>query len=44
MKGLSWNCPQHTTPRFTLEEIEQGVSGLQARIEELERENRRLRA
>jgi uncharacterized protein len=30
VEGLSWNCPQHITPRFTLEEIEQGVAGLQA--------------
>ncbi|WP_433802087.1 pyridoxamine 5'-phosphate oxidase family protein [Actinomycetospora sp. CA-084318] len=44
VEGLAWNCPQHITPRFTVEEIEQGVAGLQARIEELERENRRLRA
>lgn len=43
VEGLDWNCPQHITPRFTLEEIEQGVAGLQERIEELERENRRLR-
>ncbi|MCD2186999.1 pyridoxamine 5'-phosphate oxidase family protein [Actinomycetospora soli] len=44
VEGLDWNCPQHITPRFTVDEIEQGIVGLRARIEELERENRRLRA
>ena len=43
VEGVDWNCPQHITPRFTVAEIEQGVAHLQARIEELERENRRLR-
>ena len=34
--GFDWNCPQHITPRFTLEEIKPLVAPLQARIAELE--------
>lgn len=26
--AYDWNCPQHITPRFTLEEVEAGVKGL----------------
>ena len=26
IEGIDWNCPQHITPRYTLEEIEQLVS------------------
>lgn len=34
--GFDWNCPQHITPRFTLEEVKAAVAPLQARIAELE--------
>jgi predicted pyridoxine 5'-phosphate oxidase superfamily flavin-nucleotide-binding protein len=34
--GFDWNCPQHITPRYTLEEIKKLVAPLQARIAELE--------
>ncbi len=34
--GLSWNCPQHITPRFTAEEIEAAVAPLHQRIRDLE--------
>jgi predicted pyridoxine 5'-phosphate oxidase superfamily flavin-nucleotide-binding protein len=34
--ALDWNCPQHITPRYTLDEIEPLVAPLQARIAELE--------
>ena len=37
------NCPQHITPRYTEAEIAQAVSGLQARIVELEQELAALR-
>ena len=30
-----WNCPQHITPRFTAEEIDELVAPLHARIAEL---------
>lgn len=34
--AFDWNCPQHITPRFTVEDIESAVAPLQARIAELE--------
>jgi predicted pyridoxine 5'-phosphate oxidase superfamily flavin-nucleotide-binding protein len=34
--GFDWNCPQHITPRFTLEELEPTVAPLRRRIAELE--------
>lgn len=37
------NCPQHILPRWTEEEVSPVVENLKARIEELERENERLR-
>jgi hypothetical protein len=34
--GFDWNCPQHITPRFTLEEVERAVKPLRERVAELE--------
>lgn len=34
--GFDWNCPQHITPRFTLDEIEQTTRPLRARVADLE--------
>jgi len=36
VEAFDWNCPQHVTPRFTMEEIEAAVEPLKARIRELE--------
>ena len=44
LEAFDWNCPQHITPRFTIEEIENAVSPLRIRIAELEAENQTLRA
>ena len=41
--AYDWNCPQHITPRFTLEEIELGTKPLRNRIAELEAEVARLK-
>ena len=41
--AYDWNCPQHITPRFTLEEIELGTKPLRNRIAELEAEIARLK-
>ncbi len=38
------NCPQHITPRYTEEDVAATVLSLRNRIEELEAENRALRA
>ncbi len=35
VEGYDWNCPQHITPRFTREEIEEGVAPLRAEIARL---------
>jgi len=34
--AFDWNCPQHITPRFTLDKVERAVAPLKARIAELE--------
>jgi uncharacterized protein len=34
--SFDWNCPQHITPRYTVEEIKSIVAPLQQRIAELE--------
>jgi len=34
--AFDWNCPQHITQRFTLEQIEQAVAPMRVRIAELE--------
>ena len=36
VEAFDWNCPQHITPRFTVEQIEPTVEALKARIAELE--------
>lgn len=41
--AYDWNCPQHITPRFTLDEIEAGTKPLRDRIAELESELKALR-
>lgn len=34
--SFDWNCPQHITPRYTVEEIKEIVAPLRKRIAELE--------
>jgi uncharacterized protein len=43
VEAFDWNCPQHITPRFTSEEIQDAVRPLEERLRELERENAALR-
>lgn len=38
VEAFDWNCPQHITPRYTLEEIAPTIETLKARIAELEAE------
>lgn len=40
LEAFDWNCPQHITPRFTAAQL----APLQARLDQLETENRDLRA
>jgi predicted pyridoxine 5'-phosphate oxidase superfamily flavin-nucleotide-binding protein len=41
---FDWNCPQHITPRFTEQEVNEGVRPLRERLAQLETENAELRA
>ena len=36
IEAFDWNCPQHLTPRYTLDEVAAAVAPLRARIAELE--------
>ncbi|WP_374468956.1 pyridoxamine 5'-phosphate oxidase family protein [Phenylobacterium sp.] len=36
LEAFDWNCPQHITPRFTLEQVEALTAPLRARVAELE--------
>jgi uncharacterized protein len=44
VEAFDWNCPQHITPRFTAEQIEEALAPFEQRIEQLEAENARLRS
>ena len=44
VEAFDWNCPQHITPRYTAEEIQEAVRPLEARLHELEAENAALRS
>jgi uncharacterized protein len=43
VEAFDWNCPQHITPRFTAEQIQEALAPFERRVEELERENLKLR-
>lgn len=43
VEAYDWNCPQHITPRYTVEEIREGMRSIENRVEALERENNALR-
>ncbi|MEO8129223.1 MAG: pyridoxamine 5'-phosphate oxidase family protein [Bryobacteraceae bacterium] len=43
VEAFDWNCPQHITPRFTAEEIQEALAPFEARLQELELENQKLR-
>ncbi len=44
IKAYNWNCPQHITPRYKLEEIEEAFTAQQNHIVRLEEEVNVLRA
>lgn len=44
IEAFDWNCPQHITPRYTLEELEPSLAPIRDRLKELEAENAALRA
>lgn len=43
IEGYDWNCPQHITPRFSVEELGEILRPVQAKIAALEQENAALR-
>jgi predicted pyridoxine 5'-phosphate oxidase superfamily flavin-nucleotide-binding protein len=44
LETFDWNCPQHITPRFTEQEVNEGLRPLRERLAQLETENAELRA
>lgn len=44
VEAFDWNCPQHITPRYTVEEIQATLTPIRARLAQLARENEQLRA
>lgn len=38
--SFDWNCPKYITPRYTVDEVEESIAPLKARIAELERQLR----
>lgn len=43
VEAFDWNCPQHITPRYTGDEIREGVHAIEDQILAVEAENERLR-
>jgi predicted pyridoxine 5'-phosphate oxidase superfamily flavin-nucleotide-binding protein len=43
VEAFDWNCPQHITPRFTAEEIQEALAPFERRLQDLEEENKKLR-
>jgi predicted pyridoxine 5'-phosphate oxidase superfamily flavin-nucleotide-binding protein len=41
--AYDWNCPQHITPRYTVEELRDGMKDVEKRMHALEQENDSLR-
>ena len=43
VEAFDWNCPQHITPRFTIEEVRTALAPFEEQMQALEDENQRLR-
>lgn len=43
VEAFDWNCPQHITPRYTMDEVKQMVAPMYEHIEKLEREIEELK-
>ena len=43
VEAFDWNCPQHITPRYTAEEIREGVGVVEEEVRSLKQENEALR-
>jgi uncharacterized protein len=43
VEAFDWNCPQHITPRYTMEELQEVLAPVRGKLAELEAENAALR-
>ncbi|WP_158793895.1 pyridoxamine 5'-phosphate oxidase family protein [Granulicella sp. L60] len=43
VEAFDWNCPQHITPRYTLQELQPTLASFQKKLAKLEAENATLR-
>jgi predicted pyridoxine 5'-phosphate oxidase superfamily flavin-nucleotide-binding protein len=43
VEAFDWNCRQHITPRFTVDQIQEALEPIEKRMQELEQDNERLR-
>jgi predicted pyridoxine 5'-phosphate oxidase superfamily flavin-nucleotide-binding protein len=43
VEAFDWNCPQHITPRYTMEELQETLAPVREKLAELEAENADLR-
>jgi uncharacterized protein len=43
VEAFDWNCPQHITPRYTMEELQEVLAPVRDKVAELEAENAALR-
>jgi len=43
IEAFDWNCPQHITPRFTAEQIQEALAPFERHMHDLEQENKNLR-
>jgi uncharacterized protein len=43
VEAFDWNCPQHITPRFTAEQIQEALAPFEHQMQDLGQENERLR-
>jgi hypothetical protein len=43
VEAFDWNCPQHITPRYTMEELQEVLAPVRDKLAELEAENAALR-
>lgn len=44
IKAFDWNCPQHITPRYTIEEVKAMIQPLNEYVQKLEAEIEKLKA
>ena len=44
VEAFDWNCPQHITPRYTVEELQEALAPIQQKLADLEAENIALRS